>query len=75
MGYFKGKQFKEDIILVAVGYYCLFVPSAGFQNLRHISRPIRRIETIQVIYKQRRNLQIDFAFSVSNELQKLIATA
>ncbi|MEW4154589.1 IS6 family transposase, partial [Bacillus thuringiensis] len=22
MGYFKGKQFKKDIILVAVGYYC-----------------------------------------------------
>ncbi|MED3275555.1 IS6 family transposase, partial [Bacillus thuringiensis] len=22
MGYFKGKQFKRDIILVAVGYYC-----------------------------------------------------
>ena len=24
MGYFKGKQFKKDIILVAVGYYCRF---------------------------------------------------
>ncbi|OUM45726.1 IS6 family transposase, partial [Bacillus pseudomycoides] len=24
MGYFKGKQFKQDIILVAVGYYCRF---------------------------------------------------
>jgi len=22
MGYFKGKQFERDIILVAVGYYC-----------------------------------------------------
>ncbi|MCQ6307599.1 IS6 family transposase, partial [Bacillus cereus] len=22
MGYFKGKQFKKDIILVAVSYYC-----------------------------------------------------
>ncbi|MCI0768508.1 IS6 family transposase, partial [Bacillus sp. TL12] len=22
MEYFKGKQFKKDIILVAVGYYC-----------------------------------------------------
>ncbi|HDR8072440.1 IS6 family transposase, partial [Bacillus bingmayongensis] len=22
MRYFKGKQFKKDIILVAVGYYC-----------------------------------------------------
>ncbi|MED1060565.1 IS6 family transposase, partial [Bacillus mycoides] len=22
MGYFKGKQFKKGIILVAVGYYC-----------------------------------------------------
>ncbi|EOO26101.1 hypothetical protein IIU_05972, partial [Bacillus cereus VD133] len=24
MRYFKGKQFKQDIILVAVGYYCRF---------------------------------------------------
>ena len=24
MGYFKGKQFKKGIILVAVGYYCRF---------------------------------------------------
>ncbi|EOO57785.1 hypothetical protein IKE_06305 [Bacillus cereus VD196] len=24
MGYFKGKQFKKDVILVAVGYYCCF---------------------------------------------------
>lgn len=24
MGYFNGKQFKKDIILVAVGYYCRF---------------------------------------------------
>ncbi|MED0895704.1 IS6 family transposase, partial [Aneurinibacillus migulanus] len=24
MGYFRGKQFKKDIILVAVGYYCRF---------------------------------------------------
>ncbi|CAH2464406.1 hypothetical protein IIQ_05382 [Bacillus cereus VD118] len=24
MGYFKGKQFKQDIILVAVGYYFRF---------------------------------------------------
>lgn len=24
MRYFKGEQFKKDIILVAVGYYCRF---------------------------------------------------
>ncbi|MFS8354921.1 IS6 family transposase, partial [Bacillus nitratireducens] len=24
MRYFKGKQFKRNIILVAVGYYCRF---------------------------------------------------
>ena len=24
MRYFKGKQFKQDIILIAVGYYCHF---------------------------------------------------
>ncbi|MES1052361.1 IS6 family transposase [Bacillus thuringiensis] len=27
MRYFKGKQFKKDIILVAVGYYCRFALS------------------------------------------------
>ncbi|MGQ7076005.1 IS6 family transposase, partial [Escherichia sp. SP-MK2] len=27
MRYFKGKQFKRDIILVAVGYYCRFALS------------------------------------------------
>ncbi|MDZ4417105.1 IS6 family transposase [Bacillus cereus] len=52
-----------------------FVKSAGFQTLRHASRTIKRIETIQAIYKQRRNLQTDFAFSVYNELQPLITTA
>ncbi|WP_439876671.1 IS6 family transposase (plasmid) [Bacillus mycoides] len=52
-----------------------FVKSAGFQTLRHASRTIKGIETIQAIYKQRRNLQIDFAFSVYNELQQLMATA
>jgi len=52
-----------------------FVKSAGFQTLRHASRTIKGIETIQALYKQRRNLQIDFAFSVYNELQQLIATA
>ncbi|PEO41628.1 IS6 family transposase, partial [Bacillus toyonensis] len=48
---------------------------AGFQTLRHASRTIKRIETIQAIYKQRRNLQTSFVFSVYNELQKLVATA
>ncbi|WP_439873275.1 IS6 family transposase (plasmid) [Bacillus mycoides] len=52
-----------------------FVKSAGFQTLRHASRTIKGIETIQAIYKQRRNLQADFAFSVYNELQQLMATA
>ncbi|OUB07100.1 IS6 family transposase [Bacillus thuringiensis serovar yunnanensis] len=52
-----------------------FVKSAGFQTLRHASRTIKGIETIQAIYKQRRNLQTDFAFSVYNELQQLMATA
>ena len=30
MGYFKGKQFERDIILVAVGYYCRF--SLSYQS-------------------------------------------
>ncbi|ANS51781.1 hypothetical protein BT246_64890 (plasmid) [Bacillus thuringiensis] len=52
-----------------------FVKSAGFQTLRYASRTIKGIETIQAIYKQRRNLQTNFVFSVYNELQKLVATA
>ncbi|MBH0337792.1 transposase, partial [Bacillus thuringiensis] len=52
-----------------------FVKSAGFQTLRHASRTIKGIETIQAIYKQRRNLQTNFAFSVYKKLQKLVATA
>ncbi|OUA92330.1 IS6 family transposase [Bacillus thuringiensis] len=51
-----------------------FIKSAGFQTLRHASRTIKGIETIQAIYIQRRNLQTDFAFSVYNELQQLMAT-
>ncbi|HHK5537076.1 TPA: IS6 family transposase [Bacillus mobilis] len=41
MRYFKGKQFKKDIILVAVGYYCRFSSSyrdvSGTLNERRIS--------------------------------------
>ncbi|PGS52767.1 IS6 family transposase, partial [Bacillus cereus] len=34
MEYFKGKQFKKDIILVAVGYYCRF--SLSHRNVSEI---------------------------------------
>ncbi|AFQ30574.1 IS element transposase (plasmid) [Bacillus thuringiensis HD-789] len=34
MGYFKGKQFKKDIILVAVGYYCRF--SLSYRDVSEI---------------------------------------
>ncbi|KYG33188.1 hypothetical protein AZF08_27215 [Bacillus gaemokensis] len=34
MGYFKGKQFKQDIILVAVGYYCRF--SLSYRDVSEI---------------------------------------
>ncbi|MED0993440.1 IS6 family transposase, partial [Bacillus nitratireducens] len=49
--------------------------SAGFQNHRHASRTIKGIETIHALYKQRRNLQRDSAFSTYNELQQLLATS
>ncbi|EJR95926.1 hypothetical protein IKO_05609 [Bacillus cereus VDM034] len=52
-----------------------FVKSAGFQNLRHASRTIKGIETIHALYKQRRSLQRDSAFSTYNELQQLLATS
>ncbi|QPW51684.1 IS6 family transposase (plasmid) [Bacillus thuringiensis] len=34
MGYFKGKQFRKDIILVAVGYYCRF--SLSYRDVSEI---------------------------------------
>ncbi|OUB38391.1 IS6 family transposase, partial [Bacillus thuringiensis serovar yunnanensis] len=52
-----------------------FAKSAGFQNLRHTSRTIKGIETIHALYKQRRSLQRDSAFSTYNELQQLLATS
>ncbi|MFS8355144.1 IS6 family transposase (plasmid) [Bacillus nitratireducens] len=52
-----------------------FVKSSGFPNLRHASRTIKGIETIHALYKQRRSLQRDSAFSTYNELQQLLATS
>ncbi|WP_141507045.1 DDE-type integrase/transposase/recombinase, partial [Bacillus mycoides] len=45
-----------------------FAKSAGFQNLRHASRTIKGIETIHALYKQRRSLQRDSAFSTYNSI-------
>ncbi|OOR03735.1 IS6 family transposase, partial [Bacillus cereus] len=36
MRYFKGKQFKKDIILVAVGYYCRF--SLSYRDVSELLR-------------------------------------
>ncbi|MCU5032384.1 IS6 family transposase [Bacillus cereus] len=52
-----------------------FANSTGFQNLRHASCTIKGIETIDDLYKQRRSLKRDSAFSTSNELQQLLATS
>ncbi|OUB62846.1 IS6 family transposase, partial [Bacillus thuringiensis] len=52
-----------------------FAKSSGFQNIRHASRTIKGIETIQALYKQRRSLESDSVFSAYNELQQLLATA
>ncbi|MRC19831.1 IS6 family transposase [Bacillus thuringiensis] len=52
-----------------------FAKSSGFQSIRHASRTIKGIETIQSLYKQRRSLQADSVFSVYKELQKLVAIA
>ncbi|MEW9576059.1 IS6 family transposase [Bacillus toyonensis] len=53
-----------------------FVKSAGFQNLRHASRTLKRIETIHALYKRKRSLQqANFVFSTYNELQQLFITA
>ncbi|MES5929972.1 MULTISPECIES: IS6 family transposase [Bacillus] len=52
-----------------------FAKSSGFQTIRHASRTIKGIETMQAIYKQRRSLKSDSVFSVYKELQKLVAIA
>ncbi|MED2777904.1 IS6 family transposase, partial [Bacillus thuringiensis] len=52
-----------------------FAKSSGFQNIRHASRTIKGIKTVQAIYKQRRGLELDSVFSAYNELQKLVAVA
>jgi transposase-like protein len=38
MRYFKGKQFKKDIILVAVGYYCRF--SLSYRDVSEILKNV-----------------------------------
>ncbi|MCU5409263.1 IS6 family transposase, partial [Bacillus cereus] len=52
-----------------------FAKSSGFQNIRHASRTIKGIETIQALYKQGRSLESDSVFSAYQELQQLFATA
>ncbi|HEK9103826.1 TPA: IS6 family transposase [Bacillus pseudomycoides] len=52
-----------------------FAKSVGFQSIRHASRTLKGIETVHALYKQRRSLQRDSAFSTYNELQQLLATS
>ncbi|MEN1939223.1 IS6 family transposase [Paenibacillus sp. 102] len=52
-----------------------FSKSAGFQSIRYASRTIKGIETVHALYKQRRSLQADSAFSVYHELQQLLVVA
>ncbi|WP_243526851.1 IS6 family transposase [Bacillus pseudomycoides] len=52
-----------------------FAKSSGFQTIRHASRTIKGIETVQAIYKQRRSLESDSVFSVYKELQQLVSVA
>ncbi|MBH0337810.1 transposase [Bacillus thuringiensis] len=53
-----------------------FAKSSGFQSIRHASRTLKGIETIQALYKRKRSLQqANVVFSTYNELQKLFKTA
>lgn len=53
-----------------------FAKSSGFQSIRHASRTIKGIETIQAIYKRKRSLkQPNFVFSTYKELQQLFMAA
>lgn len=68
MRYFRGKQFKKDIIRVAVGYHCRFSLSYRdiYENLIE-----RRIQIIHALYKRNRSFGSDYGFSAYNELHKL----
>ncbi|MGE6553488.1 DDE-type integrase/transposase/recombinase, partial [Bacillus mycoides] len=52
-----------------------FAKSSGFQTIRHASRTIKGIESIQALYKQRRSFESDSVFSAYHELQQLFAMA
>lgn len=52
-----------------------FSKSAGFQSLRHASRTIKGIKTINALDKRNRNLSADFGFSTYNELQNIFKIA
>ncbi len=69
MRYFKGKQFKKDIILVAFGYHCRF--SLSYRDIYEILIE-RKIEIIYTLYKRNRSLGSDYGFSTYNELHKLL---
>ncbi|EJR94499.1 hypothetical protein IKM_05549 [Bacillus mycoides] len=49
-----------------------FAKSSGFQNIRHASRTIKRIDTLHVLYKQKRSLSQDSVFSAYQKLQELM---
>ncbi|PGC33676.1 hypothetical protein COM18_25445, partial [Bacillus pseudomycoides] len=44
-----------------------------FVGLRHASRTLKGIETVQALYKQNRNLNPDFGFSAYDQLRNLFA--
>lgn len=52
-----------------------FAKSTGFQSIRYASRTIKGSETVHALYKQRRSLQTDSAFSVNHELQQLLVVS
>ena len=68
MQYFKGKHFKKDIILVAVGYHCRF--SLSYRDISEILKE-RGTKIIHALYKRNRSLDSDFGSSTYNELHKL----
>ena len=85
MNHFKGKPFKKDVIIVAVGYYLRYNLSyrevqellydRGInvcQSLRTASSTIKGMEIIRGIYKKNRRNGTLFGFSVSTEIKVLM---
>ncbi len=87
MNHFKGKQFQQDVIIVAVGYYLTIKylnnlteqdhrpvkrRNKFYRSLRTASTTIKGMEAIRGLYKKTRKEGTLFGFSVCTEIKVLL---